>query len=601
MNKKKINSILRGMAATGIAIGGVSSIQGTDMVYAAELDSTTNETTSENGIASEAHSESLTEAAKESDFSGENSASTSDENIPSENIEDSNNGLTNENPLQDAPDTEAQVSPEDSLASTIASENSALLSESASAEDSLAEAVNSVAEASASASESLTKAESQAASEYESASIANSEYEASLSTAYAESLSAAQSAYDSASTAFESANVKDEYLESLIADIETQKAFVDNLVAENKNVEGATLDNISYTYVDENGNTQTKNYWEAANELANLLVKYSFYQNVGVKSISYSKWEQNSGTGNYVKVEYTDADGATKTAYFDYVTIDSNGKVLYNQDGTANSDAISPSNVAGIAVLQKTPVYNTVSTGGQGGQKPGPGGQRPGGGGSGQSGTTKKVLSGFTYSDDKIYYTTNDGNTQNNGNFERKGVYQYSTEDYNNQRDDYSQQRSEFTSVSHSQSAIKSQSLSEFASRSAYLSESDAAHNSVSESLSASVYSSTLDSDNASTAFSESVSESEEGYKSTSESLSDAQAAASASLSTSLQSTSASISESESGSTYISESTSESESGSTYISESTSESESGSTYISESTSESESGSAHLSESESESE
>ena len=35
MNKKKVDSILKGITAAGIAIGGVSSIQGADMVMAA--------------------------------------------------------------------------------------------------------------------------------------------------------------------------------------------------------------------------------------------------------------------------------------------------------------------------------------------------------------------------------------------------------------------------------------------------------------------------------------------------------------------------------------------------------------------------------------
>lgn len=33
MNKKKVDSILKGITAAGIAMGGVSSIQGADMVW----------------------------------------------------------------------------------------------------------------------------------------------------------------------------------------------------------------------------------------------------------------------------------------------------------------------------------------------------------------------------------------------------------------------------------------------------------------------------------------------------------------------------------------------------------------------------------------
>lgn len=76
MNKKKINSILRGMAATGIAIGGVSSIQGTDMVYAAELDSDQSE--SQIDSASIETSEASSTSTSESDVAASTSTSESD-------------------------------------------------------------------------------------------------------------------------------------------------------------------------------------------------------------------------------------------------------------------------------------------------------------------------------------------------------------------------------------------------------------------------------------------------------------------------------------------------------------------------------------------
>ena len=39
MNSKKVNSVLKGVAVAGATIGGVSSIQGADVVMAAELES----------------------------------------------------------------------------------------------------------------------------------------------------------------------------------------------------------------------------------------------------------------------------------------------------------------------------------------------------------------------------------------------------------------------------------------------------------------------------------------------------------------------------------------------------------------------------------
>ena len=42
MNKKKVDSILKGVTAAGIAIGGVSTIQGADMVMAQEIENQVN-------------------------------------------------------------------------------------------------------------------------------------------------------------------------------------------------------------------------------------------------------------------------------------------------------------------------------------------------------------------------------------------------------------------------------------------------------------------------------------------------------------------------------------------------------------------------------
>ena len=39
MNSKKVNSVLKGVAVAGATNGGVSSIQGADVVMAAELES----------------------------------------------------------------------------------------------------------------------------------------------------------------------------------------------------------------------------------------------------------------------------------------------------------------------------------------------------------------------------------------------------------------------------------------------------------------------------------------------------------------------------------------------------------------------------------
>lgn len=77
MNKKKVDSILKGVAAAGLAIGGVSSITGPDVVMAAtiseeqELDKTENDVISDR--VSDTPSESRNERQSET---SENSANT---------------------------------------------------------------------------------------------------------------------------------------------------------------------------------------------------------------------------------------------------------------------------------------------------------------------------------------------------------------------------------------------------------------------------------------------------------------------------------------------------------------------------------------------
>ena len=83
MNRKKVNSVLKGMAVAGAAVGGVNSIQGADVVMAAELENSVTDTTSENEFAgrSESISESLSENVKDS-----TSVSTSESLVDEESM-----------------------------------------------------------------------------------------------------------------------------------------------------------------------------------------------------------------------------------------------------------------------------------------------------------------------------------------------------------------------------------------------------------------------------------------------------------------------------------------------------------------------------------
>ena len=97
MNKKKVDSILKGITAAGIAMGGVSSIQGADMVMAAIDESAADSNSlvdagslseSERTEYSESTTQSMSESASES-TSESVSASTSESSSTSESAKQS--------------------------------------------------------------------------------------------------------------------------------------------------------------------------------------------------------------------------------------------------------------------------------------------------------------------------------------------------------------------------------------------------------------------------------------------------------------------------------------------------------------------------------
>lgn len=88
MNKKKVDSILKGVTAAGLTIGGVSSIQGADMVMAQMVESTASETTEmesdiEAASTSAETSQSITEQTTEiaSESASQNVSENSTESI----------------------------------------------------------------------------------------------------------------------------------------------------------------------------------------------------------------------------------------------------------------------------------------------------------------------------------------------------------------------------------------------------------------------------------------------------------------------------------------------------------------------------------------
>ena len=105
MNKKKVDSILKGITAAGIAIGGVSSIQGADMVMAAINESAADSNSLDDaGSLSESerteYSESTTQSMSENaSASTSESAKHSDAAQGSESVNENDSYVTAEEPV----------------------------------------------------------------------------------------------------------------------------------------------------------------------------------------------------------------------------------------------------------------------------------------------------------------------------------------------------------------------------------------------------------------------------------------------------------------------------------------------------------------------
>ena len=408
MNKKKVDSILKGVTAAGIAIGGVSTIQGADMVMAQEIENQVNDQTSQSASSmsdrmsdtpSESRSESEVNQASENqsetaseETSASQTESTSEQGANSTSVEETeatseteavsqqkksapgkmvafkaaaNNvaaaSLENETQVANNEENQADENGKQTLeeaslsaSASVSTEDSEIYSASESASNSFADEKSMLDSQSQSAA-SLSASESLAYSE--SLSTLESENEV-----HSESLSIAQSVYDSTSTAFAQNGKMDAYLEDLIKKIDAEKAAISKQLSNAK--KGTELSNIKWDLTKTNSDGKTTvekdaHCWEHMDYLADLLIRYSFKQQADVNEITFSKWESSKGTGNYVKVEYKDNNGNIQTAYFDYVTTDKNGKVLTDQDGENNNTSKKTGEVAGIAVLKKTPNIKT--------------------------------------------------------------------------------------------------------------------------------------------------------------------------------------------------------------------------------------------------
>lgn len=307
MKKKKVNSILKGMAGVGVALGGVSVLTDADLVYAAELEEELSEQEEIPTLEQQA-SQSAAEAESVSDA---NSISADDSNSEVQSTSGSNADST---------------ATSDLAVQSVSTADSETASESFSA-------VESTSESTASTIESMSGSIS------ESAASETSEYKSLSEVAYQ-----IDSLYHSASTAFEEKNYDDPYLEQLLSDIAAAQEKAE-------------------------ATTNAGSYYRAADKLANLLIQYKFYQEGYVGDIEYSQWvSDTASTGyvqNYVRVMYKaeDAeDGSTNYnyAYFDYVTEDADGNVLFGTKDESNRAKFDH-----IQLLEKAPIFENQASEGE--------------------------------------------------------------------------------------------------------------------------------------------------------------------------------------------------------------------------------------------
>ena len=320
MNKKKVDSILKGVTAAGIAIGGVSTIQGADMVMAQEIENQVNDQTSQSAgsmsdsmsdTPSESRSESETNQASENqtetaseETSASQTESTSEQNANSTSVEETEATSETETASQ-----QMKESPRRAMAFNAAANNVAASLENgtqvANNEENQAdengnqtlEEASLSASMSASTEDSVLLSGSTSASELESVansasaqemlvqeSVSNSEsmaYSLSLSVlqseqlVQSESLSVAESVYNSTSNDFHENKHEDEYLESLRVKINAQQKKVNNIL------ESARKTSTTY-------DLHKCGFFTEANKLADLIIQYRFYQNDGVKTITHS-------------------------------------------------------------------------------------------------------------------------------------------------------------------------------------------------------------------------------------------------------------------------------------------------------------------------
>lgn len=316
MKKKKVNSILKGMAGIGVTLGGISVLTDADLVYAAELDEELSEQEETPALEQQASQS----AAEAESVSNANSVSLDGSNSDVQTTSGSNadSAATSDSAVQSTSGSNSDLAvASDSLVQSTSTADSGTASESYAA-------VESTSESNVSAVESMSGSMS------DSAASETSEYKSLSEVAYQ-----IDSLYHSASTAFEEKHYNDPYLEKLLSDIAAAQEKAE-------------------------ATTNAGSYYRAADKLANLLIQYKFYQEGYVGDIEYSQWVSDRNVQNYVRVTYIAKDGSTNYAYFDYVTEDADGNVLFGTKDESNRAKFDH-----IQLLEKAPIFENQASEGE--------------------------------------------------------------------------------------------------------------------------------------------------------------------------------------------------------------------------------------------
>ena len=369
MAKKTAEKLLKGVAVVGASVGGASIMGEANMAFAEELEdtslggdssveqvveqTTTEETTTETTTTEETTTEETTTEETTEDYSvmtatvddigGEDSTADS-------NAEEYNSTSETDSTTADSTEDSTEESTTDSTSDTSSSETYTYSSE----EESLSEAISQATEEYDSASTSFAES-GQANEQLE-------ELRAQIEAAYQE----LQAVDDSTEANSNNLSTKVTTTYTVSASGVTANYDEDGNVT-SYTVNGSTLstdkvvDNEDGTYTV----TESEKFYYVGDYLTNLLVQYTFLQEGYVGDIQYSEWYSDDYNNNYVMVTYTDAQtGETKTAYFDYVTVDAYGNALVSGqtvNGGVNNKA---SIVEDIMVVKKDVEYTATNANG---------------------------------------------------------------------------------------------------------------------------------------------------------------------------------------------------------------------------------------------